>query len=540
MNNLNEDLSNYIQLQQDVIDVQHNMLNVLRGTTVDQNALSQLETDLGGLYINYADIDYTAIPSNSTIDMSSSIDFEATIVKNLIDVSKSAIEIAGNALDTSTVELSNETLSVIVGATRENLFVAKPTQPATVESVLDFYRKIGKIYSIEKFIDNKYEVEIAALLKETPTLYRRRGGAGNGGYDNNEHIFVTRISCVVYILQTFFNSRDFEILRTKLNSRMKLTKALCILNYIYYMCRMLRNKNGDFCSEYVHFINIHMFNTASQYEYVMSKNTNITADYVVNVVREYNPNFKYNPYNVPNEKDLQINYTINNTVGYNVLNPIAVDDDSHENRLFLMYPELYVSKYIIELGENEVCVARNLVYYNEITGVGANIDVNVGPLDTDDVDLKYNINNFLIINSCNDKLNLNLTLIKQYVDEEIDKLKHGLSQQLNIKSSIDTSKDDTPIFNSGPYGCKKVNYEFNFLIELLVSIQEGFDFRYYVHDSEQRVILKEAIKLIENIDTVTLYSILINYNFNLGVTENILTNKSPTSSSVVKDYINIV
>jgi hypothetical protein len=306
------------------------------------------------------------------------------------------------------------------------------------------------------------------------------------------------------------------------------------------MCRVLRNKNVEFSSEYVHFINIQAFNTAGQYEYVMSKNTNITADHVADVVRVFDPNFKYNPYNVPNEKDLQVNYIINNTVGYNVLNPIAVDDDSHENRLFLMYPELYVSKYIIKVGQNDVCVARNFVYYNEIFGIGANIDVNVSPIDTDDIDLKYIINNFLIINSCNDKLNLSLTLIKQYVDEEIDKLKQGLSQQLSIKSDIDMSEDYTPIFNSGPYGCKKVNFEFNFLIELLVNIQEGFDFRYYVHDSEQMVILKEAMKLIENIDTLTLYSILINYNFNLGVTENILTNKSPAKTSIINDYINML
>nr|ANW12281.1 polyADP-ribose glycohydrolase [Malacosoma sp. alphabaculovirus] len=542
MNNANDDLSNYIRLQEDVIDAQHVMLDILRKTTVDQSALSQLEIDLGGLYINYVNIDYTAIPSNSTIDISHSIDFETTILENLINVSKNATNLIQHAPRTPIVgkESMKEKFSLLAGTTRENMFVVQPSQPVTKETVLNFYKKVGEIYSIEKFIDNKYEIEIEVLLNTTPTLYRRRGGAGNGGYDNNEHIFVSRISCVAYILQTFFNNQDFAILRNKLNSHMKRTKALCFLNYIYYMCRVLRNKNVEFSSEYVHFIIIQAFNTVGQYEYVMSKNTNITADHVADVVRVFDPNFKYNPYNVPNEKDLQVNYIINNTVGYNVLNPIAVDDDSHENRLFLMYPELYVSKYIIKLGQNDVCVARNFVYYNEIFGVGANIDVNVSSIDTDDVDLKYIINNFLIINSCNDKLNLGLTLIKQYVDEEIDKLKQGLSQQLSIKSGIDTNEEDTPIFNSGPYGCKKVNFEFNFLIELLVNIQEGFDFRYYVHDSEQMVILKEAMKLIENIDTLTLYSILINYNFNLGVTENILTNKSPARTSIINDYINIV
>jgi hypothetical protein len=539
MNNANDDLSNYIRLQEDVIDVQHVMLDILRKTTVDQSALSQLEIDLGGLYINYVNTDYTAIPSNSTIDILNSIDFEATILENLINVSKNATNLIQHAPRTSK-ESSKEKFSLLAGTTRENMFVVQPSQPVTKETVLNFYKKVGEIYSIEKFIDNKYEIEIEVLLNTTPILYRRRGGAGNGGYDNNEHIFVSRISCVAYILQTFFNNQDFAILRNKLNSHMKRTKALCFLNYIYYMCRVLRNKNVEFSSEYVHFINIQAFNTAGQYEYVMSKNTNITADHVADVVRVFDPNFKYNPYNVPNEKDLQVNYIINNTVGYNVLNPIAVDDDSHENRLFLMYPELYVSKYIIKLGQNDVCVARNFVYYNEIFGIGANIDVNVSPIDTDDIDLKYIINNFLIINSCNDKLNLSLTLIKQYVDEEIDKLKQGLSQQLSIKSDIDMSEDYTPIFNSGPYGCKKVNFEFNFLIELLVNIQEGFDFRYYVHDSEQMVILKEAMKLIENIDTLTLYSILINYNFNLGVTENILTNKSPAKTSIINDYINML
>jgi hypothetical protein len=539
MNNANDDLSNYIRLQEDVIDVQHVMLDILRKTTVDQSALSQLEIDLGGLYINYVNTDYTAIPSNSTIDILNSIDFEATILENLINVSKNATNLIQHAPRTSK-ESSKEKFSLLAGTTRENMFVVKPSQPVTKETVLNFYKKVGEIYSIEKFIDNKYEIEIEVLLNTTPILYRRRGGAGNGGYDNNEHIFVSRISCVAYILQTFFNNQDFAILRNKLNSHMKRTKALCFLNYIYYMCRVLRNKNVEFSSEYVHFINIQAFNTAGQYEYVMSKNTNITADHVADVVRVFDPNFKYNPYNVPNEKDLQVNYIINNTVGYNVLNPIAVDDDSHENRLFLMYPELFVSKYIIKVGQNDVCVARNFVYYNEIFGIGANIDVNVSPIDTDDIDLKYIINNFLIINSSNDKLNLSLTLIKQYVDEEIDKLKQGLSQQLSIKSDIDMSEDYTPIFNSGPYGCKKVNFEFNFLIELLVNIQEGFDFRYYVHDSEQMVILKEAMKLIENIDTLTLYSILINYNFNLGVTENILTNKSPAKTSIINDYINML
>jgi hypothetical protein len=543
MNAANDELSNYLQLQQNVIDAQHKMLDVLRDESVDRNAASQLETDLGGLYIDYANVDYTTIPSNSRVDVSNIVDFEATIVENLINVSKSLIRDApANSIEEEQTTSGETTLSSIAGTTRENMFVVQPSRQITTEMVLDFYKKIGNIFSIEKFIDNKYEFEIASLLQHTPTLRKRRGGAGNGGYDNNEHIFVSRLSCVAYILHTFFNGQEFAIIRDKTNSHMKRIKALCILNYIYYMCRMLRHQNVEFCSEYIHFIIIRTSNVSNQYEYVMSKNINIAADRVKDAVRLYNPKFKYNPYNVPNEKDLQIDYIVNDTVGYNVLDPVAVDDDSHENRLFLMYPELYMAKHHIDLGGNDVCVARNFVYYNEITGIGPNIEVNIGStVDTSyDDDLKYNINNFLIINSCNDKLNLNLSSIKQYVDEEIDKLKRGLSQHLIIKSNDDTSEDYTPLFHSGPYGCKKVNYEFNFLIELLVSIQEGFDFRYYVHDSEHRVILEEATKLIENIDTVTLYSILINYNFNLDVTENILTNKSPARTSNDDDYITIV